>query len=43
MNRTGGLAQNHFCNRLCGFCVAFVWVVMPFSVKNGPPTYQLEQ
>ncbi len=19
---------------------AFVWVVMPFGVKNGPPTYQ---
>jgi hypothetical protein len=21
---------------------AFVWVVMPFGVKNGPPTYQRE-
>ncbi len=25
------------------FCIdkgTFVWVVMPFGVKNGPPTYQ---
>jgi hypothetical protein len=30
-------AQNCFCDKLGG---AFVWVVMPFGVKDGPPTYQ---
>jgi hypothetical protein len=28
--------QNRFCDKLG----AFVWVMMPFGVKNGPPTYE---
>jgi len=35
INCTRRQAQNRLCNRLG----AFVWVVMPFGIKNGPPTY----
>jgi hypothetical protein len=35
-----GFSRDQYKTAFITYWGAFVWVIMPFKVKNGPPTYQ---